>query len=64
MFEEPHKVIPYQIDGIVKEWQMKYQKTVQALDRIHYLIGKQEFLIKGHRKQLQPVAPCEIQEIS
>ena len=43
---------------------MKYKKTVQALDRILYLIGKQEFLIKGHRKQLQPVAPCEIQEIS
>ena len=40
---------------------MKYQKTVQALNMILYLIA---FFIKELRKQLQTVTPCEIQEVS
>ena len=35
-FEEPHNITP------LKERQIKYQKIVQALDRILCLIGKQE----------------------
>ena len=59
-----YNIIPHQIDKTVKERQMKYQKIVQALDRILYLIGKKRISIKGYRKQLQTVTPCEIQEIS
>ena len=33
-FEEPHNIIPHQIDETVKVQKMKYQKTVQALNRI------------------------------
>ena len=39
--QEPHNIIPHQIDETVKERQMKYQKIVHASDRILYLIGKQ-----------------------
>ena len=40
-FEEPHNIIPHHIDETVKERQKKYQKIVQALDKILYLIEKQ-----------------------
>ena len=36
-----YNIIPHQIDETIKERQIKYQKIVQALDRILYLIGKQ-----------------------
>ena len=42
IFEEPHNIIPHQIDETVKKRPMKYEKIVQALDRILYLIGKNE----------------------
>ena len=40
-FEESHNVVLYHIYETVKERKMKYQKIVQDLDRIFYLIGKQ-----------------------
>ena len=39
--------IPHQIDETVKERQMKYQKIVQALYTIPYLIGKQRISYQG-----------------
>ena len=42
--------IPHQIDETVKERQMKYQKIVQALVRILYLIGKQGISYPGTQK--------------
>ena len=39
-FEEPHNIIPHEIDETLKKRQMKYPKIVQALDRILYLIPK------------------------
>ena len=65
-FEEslniPH-IIPQHLDETLNEQQTKYPKIVKTLDRILYLIGKQGFLIYGHRKKLQTVTPCEIQKI-
>ena len=43
---------------------MKYPKIVKALDKMLYLIESMIFLIERHRKQLQTVAFCEIQEMS
>ena len=63
-FEESHDIIPHQIDETLKRQQIKYQKIVQALDRVLYLIGKKRFLFKGRRKQLQTVISCKIQELS
>ena len=39
-FEEPHNIIPQQTDDTLKKRQIKYQKIVQALDRILCFIGK------------------------
>ena len=43
-FEEPHYIIPHQVDEILKEQQMKYPKLVETLDRILCLIEKQKIL--------------------
>ena len=45
-----YNIIPHQIDETVKERQMKYQKIVQALDRILCLIGKQIISYQGTQK--------------
>ena len=50
MFKEPHNIIPHQIDETVMEQKMKYQKTVQALNRILHLIGKKEISYYGTQK--------------
>ena len=42
--------IPHQIDETVKERQTKYQKIVQALVRILYLIGKPGISYPGTQK--------------
>ena len=42
--------IPHQIDEIVKERQMKYQKIVKTLYTIPYLIGKQRISYQGTQK--------------
>ena len=60
-FEESHNVILYHIYETVKERKMKYQKIVIGF--FTWLESK-GFLIKRHRKQLQTVTSCEIQEIS
>ena len=62
-FEEPHNIIPHRIDETVKERQMKYQKIVQALYRILYLIQKQGISYQRTLKLLETATPCEIQEI-
>ena len=49
-FEEPHNITPQQIDDTLKERQIKYQKIVQALDRILCLIGKQEISYQEAQK--------------
>ena len=49
-FEEPHNIIPHHIDETVQERQMKYQKIVQALDMIFYLIGKQRISYQETQK--------------
>ena len=61
--EEPRDIIPNHIDETLKERKMKYPKIVKALDNMLYLI-ESIFLIERHRKQLQTVAFCEIQEMS
>ena len=45
-----YNIIPRQIDETVKERQIKYQKIVQALDRILYLIGKESISYQGTQK--------------
>ena len=45
--EEPHCIIPHQVDEILKEQQMKYPKLVETLDRILCLIEKQKILSRG-----------------
>ena len=42
---------------------MKYQKIVQALYRILYLIQKQGISYQQTLKLLETATPCEIQEI-
>ena len=46
-FEEPHNIIPHQIDETLKERQIKYPRIVEALDRIFYLIEKQGISYRG-----------------
>ena len=41
---------------------MKYQKIIQALDRILYLIGKQGISYQGTQKLAANRTPCGIQE--
>ena len=43
---------------------MKYQKIVQASDRIFYLVEKQGSSYQGYRNQVQTATACEMQENS
>ena len=45
-----YNMIPHQIDKTVKERQMKYQKIVQALDRILYMNRNQRISYQGTQK--------------
>ena len=46
-FEEPHNIIPHQIDETLKERQIKYSKIGEALDIVFYLTGKQGISCRG-----------------
>ena len=48
--KDPANLYIFIVDDTLKEQQMKYQKIVQALDRILYLIWKQGISYQGVQK--------------
>ena len=49
-FEMPANKIPVQVDEVLKERNLVYQKIVEALARAIHLLGKQGLALRGHRE--------------
>ena len=58
--ENPHNIFSYQIDETLKERQMRYQKIIEALNRIFYLIGKQKISYGGTQETTMAIVRIAI----
>ena len=52
----PANTIPVQVDEVLKETNLVYQKIVEALARVIHLLGKQGLAMRGHREGPKEVA--------